>query len=130
MEIFYEEEDVTVYWDDTNNWVYVDWRNIPSDRSVKKGCEEMLVLLSHKQCARVLNDNRNVIGPWNTAAQWVAEDWFPRMLSAGLKKFAWIQSPNALSKFAARQSTAKNQATNAIHLFDDEESAINWLNKK
>ncbi|CAK0759607.1 conserved hypothetical protein [Gammaproteobacteria bacterium] len=129
MEIFYEEEDVTVYWDDMNDWVYVDWRNIPSDRSVKKGCEEILTLLSHKQCAHVLNDNRSVIGPWNTAAQWVAEDWFPRMLSAGMKKFAWIQSPNLLSKFAARQSTASNQVTDAIHLFDDEESAINWLNK-
>lgn len=127
METFYEEDDVTVYWDDENNRVYVDWRNIPSNKSVTRGCEEMLILLSQKKCAHVLNDNRNVIGPWNTAAQWVAEDWFPRMFSAGLSKFAWIQSPNVLSKFSARQSTAKNQGSDTIRLFEDEESAIQWL---
>lgn len=130
MEIFYEEDDVSVFWDETNGWIHVDWRNIPSDTSVKKGCEEMLTLLSQKKCARVLNDNRNVIGPWNTAAQWVAEEWFPRMLSAGLKKFAWIQSPNVLSKFAARQSTARNQDTDMIRLFDDEGSAVSWLKEQ
>ncbi|MBF0423297.1 MAG: hypothetical protein HQL73_09930 [Magnetococcales bacterium] len=127
MEIVYDEDDVTVYWDNENHWIHVDWRNIPSDTTVKNGCEQMLHLLVHKQCSRVFNDNRNVIGPWNTAAQWVAEDWFPRMLTAGLKKFAWIQSANILSKFSARQSTAKNQETDAIHLFDDEEAAVHWL---
>lgn len=130
LETFYQEEDVTVYWDDINNWIYVDWRNIPSDKSVKNGCDKMLVLLSQKSCPFVLNDNRNVIGPWNSAAQWVAEDWFPRMISAGMKKFAWIQSSNVLSKFSARQSTARHQETDFIHLFEDEESATTWLRQK
>lgn len=130
LETFYQEEDVAVYWDDINNWVYVDWRNIPSDRSVQRGCEEMLTLLSQKKCPYVLNDNRNVIGPWNTSAHWVAEDWFPRMISSGMKKFAWIQSSNVLSKFSARQSTAQHQETDAIHLFEDEESAVTWLRQK
>lgn len=129
MKIFYDEDDVSVYWDDINAWVYVDWRNTPSENTVKLGCEAMLELLRENNCRLVLNDNRNVIGPWNSSAQWVAEDWFPRMIHAGLVKFAWIQSPNLLSKFAARQSTAYNHRSNAIRLFEHETDALQWLNE-
>jgi hypothetical protein len=129
MEVFYEEEDVTVHWDGEHDRVYVDWRNIPSDRTVQRGCEEMLTLLAQRKCRHVLNDNRNVVGPWNSSAQWVAENWFPRMLAAGLKKFAWLQSANSLSKFAARQSTALNQDSGAIRLFESENEALDWLSQ-
>lgn len=127
MEVYYDEEDVTVYWDGEHCRIYVDWRNIPSDRTVQRGCEEMLRLLAQHRCRQVLNDNRNVLGPWNSSAQWVAENWFPRMLDAGLKKFAWLQSSNSLSKFAARQSTALNQDSGVIRLFESEEDALSWL---
>lgn len=129
MEVFYEEEDVTVYWDAGHGRVHVDWRNIPTDRTVHRGCEEMLVLLRQRGCHHVLNDNSNVVGPWNSSAQWVAEEWFPRMLAAGLTKFAWIQSPNSLSKFAARQSTAHNQDTGVIRLFENAQAAGAWLDE-
>lgn len=129
METFYEEEDVVVFWDSEHSRIYVDWKNIPSDRTVQKGCEEMLKLLEQRRCNCVLNDNRNVLGPWNSSAQWVAENWFPRMTAAGLKKFAWIQSHNSLSKFAARQSAANNQNSDVIRLFDNETVALDWLNQ-
>jgi hypothetical protein len=125
---FYEENDCVVYWDDANRWIYVDWRNIPSVETVKRGCEEVLKLLSQKRGNKVLNDNRNVSGSWSAASQWVAEDWFPRMMKAGLKKFAWIQSKaSAMSQLSARDSKAKNQNTDVIHLFNDEPEAIDWL---
>ncbi len=127
MDVYYSEENVTVYWDAEHNRVYVDWRGIPSDRTVQMGCEEMLKLLIQQKCHFVLNDNRNVFGPWNSSAQWVAEDWFPRMLGAGLEKFAWVQSKNLLSKFASRQTTALNKDSGAIRLFDSYDDATYWL---
>lgn len=87
----------------------------------------MLKLLIQQECRFVLNDNRNVIGPWNSSAHWVAEDWFPRMINAGLVKFAWVQSKNLLSKFASRQTTALNKDSGAIRLFDNYEDATHWL---
>ena len=47
----------------------------------------MLKLLKKESCTKVLNDNSNVTGAWNAASVWVAENWFPRMIEAGLKKF-------------------------------------------
>lgn len=126
--IYYKETDCMVYWDTTNNWIYVDWRNRPSVETVKKGCEEMLMLLKEKSCSKVLNDNSNVTGSWSAAAEWVADVWFPKMISAGLKKFAWIQSPySTLSKMNARQSLKSND-DDIIKMFDvGDKTAIDWL---
>jgi hypothetical protein len=126
--IKYTEKDCLVYWDSGNNWIYVDWRNRAKVETVKNGCEEILKLLKEKSCSKVLNDNSNVTGSWSAAAEWVAEDWFPRMISAGLKKFAWVQSPHStLSKMNAKQSV-KNDDNGIIKMYDvGDPSAIDWL---
>ena len=130
MTTAYKENDCIVYWDANNKWIYVDWRNIPKVETIKRGCEEALTLLKTKGCTKVLNDNRNVSGSWSSASKWVSDDWFPRMINAGLKKFAWIQSKDsALSQLSAKNSQTSNQETDVIHLFTDEPEAIKWLNQ-
>ena len=123
----YKEDDVTVSWDARNNWISVEWRNAPSRQTVVNGCEEVLKLLVVKRAALVLNDNRQISGTWVRASSWVAEDWFPRMIAAGLKKFAWIESPLcALSVVSAKRSAMKNEA-GVIKLFKSEDEAQKWL---
>ncbi len=124
----YSERDCVLYWDTENNWIYVDWKNRPKVETVKKGCEEMLKLLKEESCSKVLNDNSNVTGSWSAAAEWVAEDWFPRMIRAGLRKFAWIQSPySTLSKISAKESVEKNE-DDVIRMFEvGDPKAIEWL---
>lgn len=124
---FYQETDVTVYWDSKNNWIHVDWRNMPSKQTVLKGCEEIHKLLISKNASCVLNDNRQITGTWVLASRWVAEEWFPQIIAAGLKKFAWIESPvSTLSVVSAKRSADKNQA-GIIRLFKDESEAEKWL---
>lgn len=50
------------------------------------------------------------------------------MIAAGLKKFAWIQSPHsALSKQSARQSV-KSESTEIVTMFESgDPDAIVWL---
>lgn len=123
---YYHEADVTVAWDPVNNWVHAHWRNMPSKETVKKGCEEILKLLKEKTASSVFNDNSEIIGAWG-ASGWVAEEWFPLMISAGLRKFAWIESRNsALSVISAKRSATKNQG-GVIRLFNDGFEAERWL---
>jgi hypothetical protein len=124
---FYQETDVTVSWDPVNHWVAADWRNAPSRETVLNGCEEILKLLMTMKSGLVLNDNRQITGTWVGASSWVAEDWFPRMIAAGLRKFAWIESPLcALSVVSAKRSAMKNEA-GIIRLFKSEGAAQEWL---
>lgn len=123
---YYHETDVTVAWDPINNWVSTHWRNMPSKETVQKGCEKILKLLKEKKASSVFNDNSEIIGAWG-ASGWVAEEWFPLMISAGLRKFAWIESRNsALSVISAKRSQTKNQA-GVIRLFNDGSEAEKWL---
>ena len=122
----YQETDVTVSWDPINNWVSVAWRNMPSQQTVKDGCEEVLKLLVSRRATAVFNDNRQVTGPWVRASNWVADDWLPRMIAAGLKRFAWIESPvSTLSVISAKKSARKNQ--DIIRLFKAGPEAEIWL---
>lgn len=123
---YYEDNDVTVSWDSINNWISVVWRNTPSKETVKKGCEEIRKLLLLKKASLVLNDNTQITGAWG-ASSWVAEEWFPLMISEGLKKFAWIESPaSALSVISAKRSYVKNNE-GVISLFKDKAEAEKWL---
>ena len=123
----YQETDVTVSWDSIHNWVSADWRNMPSQQTVKNGCEEILKMLVSRQATTVFNDNRKITGPWVRASNWVADDWFPRMIAAGLKRFAWIESPvSTLSVISAKKSIRKNQ-DGVIRLFKEGSEAEMWL---
>jgi hypothetical protein len=125
--LYYQEVDVTVSWDSRNKWISVDWRNSPSSETVRKGCDEIFTLLVRQKATAVLNDNSRVTGSWVGASSWVAEEWFPRMIARGLKKFAWIDSPaSSLSVISAKKSVRRNQS-GVIRLFQDGLEAEKWL---
>lgn len=125
--LYYQEVDVTVFWDSRNKWISVDWRNSPSAETVRKGCCEILDLLIRQKASAVFNDNSRVTGPWVGASNWVAEEWFPRMIACGLKKFAWIESrTSTLSVISAKKSVRRNQS-GVIRLFQDGLEAEKWL---
>ena len=125
--LYYQEPDVTVSWDSQNKWISVDWRNMPSKETVEKGCREILALLIRQGATRVFNDNRRVTGTWVGASNWVAEEWFPKMIAGGLIKFAWIESPiSTLSVISAKKSVSKNKP-GVIKLFKNGLDAEKWL---
>jgi hypothetical protein len=91
------------------------------------GCEEILKLQVSRKGTKVFNDNRKITGTWVSASNWVADDWFPRMIAAGLKKYAWIESPvSTLSVISAHKSARRNQ-DGIIKLFKDGSEAEKWL---
>lgn len=123
---YYQEIDVTVCWDCLNNWVSVLWRNTPSKETVKNGCDAILKLMISKNATLVFNDNSEITGAWG-ASSWVAEEWFPRMIVSGLRKFAWVESPvSYLSVISAKRSEKTNQ-NGVIRLFSDGHEAEKWL---
>lgn len=128
---YYHSNDVTVCWDFLNNWVSVYWRNMPSKETVKKACEAILKLLLRppqisQKASLVFNDNSKITGAWG-ASSWVAEEWFPQMIAAGLRKFAWIESSaSTLSVISAKRSAMKNQ-NGIIRLFNNGAEAEKWL---
>jgi hypothetical protein len=124
---FYSDKHISMNADRENRWLYVDWKGFQDNRTVKSGCLKMLDLLKKTGYTKVLNDNRNVLGTWSDAAEWVGKDWFPMMEAAGLKHFAWIYSKSTFSQLSADKSVDSLRAGVTTRLFNDEAEAKEWL---
>ncbi len=122
----YASDNIDIHYEESDGWLHADWKGYQSVDMVKSGCEEMLRHLRDLRLSKVLNDNTHVAGIWVGAAYWVATDWLPRMREAGLRHFAWVQSPSRLSQISANTAVEQAPADTAV-LFDDVDSAVKWL---
>ncbi|HEX8438488.1 hypothetical protein [Archangium sp.] len=126
--LLYTSENLDIHHEEPDGWLYADWKGYQSVDMVKSGCEEMLRHLKALRLSKVLNDNTHVSGIWVGAAYWVATHWFPRMQEAGLRHFAWVQSPSRLSQISAETTLERAPSSPAV-LFNDIASATEWLRK-
>ncbi|MCP3137383.1 hypothetical protein [Pyxidicoccus xibeiensis] len=124
--VLYSSDNLDIHHEQSEGWLYANWKGYQSVDMVKAGCEEMLRLLAALRLSKVLNDNTLVTGIWVGAAAWVAGNWFPRMQQAGLRHFAWVQSPARLS-FVSATTTLQQALPGTAVLFDNLETATTWL---
>ncbi len=124
---YYSDSQITIQYNAEMKSLDVDWIGFQNYDSVKKGCLIMLDLLKKNNCAKVLNDNTNVLGNWSEAADWGGTVWFPEMQRAGLQFFAWIYSASTFSKLAAHKSLDVMLGNITTQFFTDIEDAKVWL---
>jgi len=79
---------------------------------------------------KVLNNNIHVLGNWSEAIDWVAQEWFPAMQKAGLRYFAWVNSPSVFSQLSARKSVNTLSDKMTISFFTDVITAEAWINEQ
>ncbi|MDJ1472284.1 hypothetical protein QNI19_05085 [Cytophagaceae bacterium DM2B3-1] len=84
----------------------------------------ILDLTKEYKISKILNDNTEVKGPWNESAEWTATVWFPAMISAGLKHFAWIFSPNIFAELSAKKAIPSSDIIRSFGAYED---AKIWL---
>lgn len=126
IEKLYENEHLTISYNREENWLEIDWLGFQTFDSIRSSCMIMLDYLKKHNCSKVLNDNSQVLGTWSEAADWGAEFWFPVMIDAGLRHFAWIYSPSTFGKLSADKTiTLTNKDIFAT--FNNREEAIEWL---
>lgn len=89
-----------VYIDPKNQWIYADWKGVPSVVNVKEGLETILQAIEAHNFGRLLNDNRKLRGTWTGALEWIVNDWTPRAINAGYSAVAFIYSPDVFGKFS------------------------------
>ncbi|MDW7695039.1 hypothetical protein R9C00_29390 [Flammeovirgaceae bacterium SG7u.111] len=124
MEKLFEQKNVVVEYDNVNNYLYINWIGFQREEDIYKAGEAALKIFQGLDCTKILNDNTNVKGPWNKAAEWTQSYWFPEMIKAGLQKFAWVFSENLFAELSATQAMPN---TDLVHKFSTYEKAEEWL---
>ena len=120
---------LTIEYDTVNNWIYTNWIGYQTEESVIAGGNAFMEILEETKCPYLLNDNREVIGPWDHAIKWLAKDLAPRAIVAGLTHFAHVVSSDALAAKSVKK-LKKNIFAGLqmqMQIFENMENAQEWL---
>lgn len=129
----YEEKHLVVQFDALERWLYARWIGRQTPENIKSGGHAMVTAMRDAsmghRCGQVLNDNREVVGSWSHSLEWTSKEWFPQMIDAGLKRFAWVLSPDGLAQLTAvRVKLDTGLLTNGtVSVFADIDKAKQWL---
>ena len=124
MESLFKAKNIEIFYDAANHYIYCNWIGYQNKQSIMSTGAIILDLLKQKRVSKVLNDNTLVTGPWRDAAEWTATVWFPAMINAGLKNFAWIFSKNLFSELSAKMAMPESDV---VKSFNGLEEARRWL---
>jgi hypothetical protein len=124
MESLYKARNLEISYDPIHEYVYCNWIGFQNKEIIMKSGQVILELFQKNGYTKSLNDNESVTGPWQEAAEWTSTVWFPEMIQAGLKYFAWVLSPNIFAELSARKAMPQSDV---VKLFTSYDEAREWL---
>jgi len=123
-----DNPEIFIGYDETNQWLYVDWKGRHDATSAWVTCGLMLEALQAFPCDKILNDNSNII---YSTMQLTARslEWLARMHAAGLRYLAWVL-PRQLSSRQTTEGVVLEIEAPTVCTFDDLASAFVWLQRQ
>lgn len=124
---FFYEDFLTVECSNPFYLIYANWKGYQTEHSVRIGCEKVLEAVAQFQCSKILNDNTNIAGIWAPASTWIGTDWLPRVLEAGVKRFAWVCAATSMNRVLADEAIKNSNAEDLVQTFESTDDARKWL---
>ena len=118
---------LTTEYDAPNGWVYNNWMGYQTLPGIVVGADACLKPLLNHRCAYLLNDNREVVGPWDHAVEWIVTNWAPRAIAQGLTHFANVVSPDSMAALSAESMRLGLGGQLQMRMFGDIDEARAWL---
>lgn len=109
------------------DWLCVDWLGYPTAANVQAGGLAYLDYLPKLGLHGVLNDNRHLVGRWDSSLEWLRDAWLPQALPRGLRYFAYLSSPGVMAANSAAAMQAQLGSKLDISIFTAYEAAEKWL---
>ncbi|WP_339179218.1 hypothetical protein [Paenibacillus sp. FSL R5-0701] len=125
--IFYDSPQATVSWNEDNKVVVLQWMSFARGEQYRTPLNKLLELAVQKRSDKALYDSRHlaVISPDDQ--EWVAQEWYPRSLEAGLKYSALLVPHKAIAKSSANRMLSGMDISNPSQEFHDLNEAFQWL---
>ncbi|WP_336764572.1 hypothetical protein [Paenibacillus sp. USHLN196] len=125
--IFYDSPQATVTSNEENKVVILQWKSFAQGEQYRTPLNKLLELAVQKRSNKALYDSRHlaVISPDDQ--EWVAQEWYPRSLEAGLKYSALLVPHKAIAKSSANRMLSGMDISNPSQEFHDIDEAFHWL---
>jgi hypothetical protein len=113
-----------------NAFIYVNWIGIQSLETIVMGSNQVLHLLREKACPAILNNNHELIGPWDIAVSWVGGKWAPQAKALGLHYYAHVLSYGIFGKRSFEKLVPDLKLHFKVKSFEEEAMAAEWIRLK
>lgn len=113
--------------DSSTNCLIANWIGMLGFEEVKTGALAVIEEIKDSGYQSLINDNRQVIGDWRVANDWIMNDWLPLALENNLQKFAHILSPYYYGKLSAEDLQSRIGGQLEMKIFQNEEEAKKWI---
>lgn len=109
--------------------MYADWVGYPTANNVATGASAYLDQMQQQKLHGVLNDNRHLVGRWDSSLEWLEKNWIPHAVQCGLRWWAHLDKPEAMSAESAAALKKLVGGRFEFELFSDQEVAEAWLRR-
>ena len=117
-------------YDQENQWLYLNWIGYQNLENIKQGLAEVWKMYRRFRFTKVLNDNRELIGPWDKANNWIQQELAPASSPIRIKHIAHVISPGIFGQLSAQDLQTRLLDKIEIKLFEDLTRAQDWLKNK
>ncbi len=124
FKLLHKASNIEIHLDKENGILICKWIGFQEEKPLKDSGKVIHDLLKKHKCSKILNDNTEVIGPWYHSVEWTATEWFPKMIKAGLKHFAWVCPKDLFSQLSAQRALSRQ---GVVKTFYNIEEAVEWL---
>jgi hypothetical protein len=130
---FIDEPFVKIDWDGQLRAIVAEWKGIARGETYRAALDRSLELVRQHHARRWLGDMLEASGVMSQEdSDWLARDWFPRLLAAGGRRFAVVMPPQTLAAMQMnrlkREIAAENDPDAFItRYFDNLDEARAWL---
>ena len=121
---------LTIEFEKPSGWVYSNWMGYQTLPGVVTGADACLAPIEENACAYLLNDNREVVGPWDHAVEWIVTDWAPRAIAVGLTHFANVVNPESMPALSAEAMHLGLGGRLQMRMFGNIDEARAWLRRE
>lgn len=127
MELYYQKPYLTISWDEANNCVFSEWKGFIYGADLRTGLNTALELLTTKQANKALSDSRKLRVVSQEDQAWIAKDWMPRAIKAGLRFSANLVPETDLALASYNNPAIKSGSVLERADFGTLEKAREWL---
>ena len=130
METLYDANNATLTFDDKNEILIGTWDGFISENDFIDILNKALLIIKERKARFWIADNRKLKVFTKAVQDYIASEWVPRALQAGVKKLAVITSENVFAKQSEKATLDKLKKTpDFIGTFQSIEDAKEWFTR-
>lgn len=107
--------------------LYAQWNGVQSVETVMQGGNKLMEMIRETPYSKLLNSNKNVVGSWDMALDWVENTWTPEMKAAGLRYVAQVLPSSIYATLTIESLIKRIDKKLEIRMFESDEEAEAWL---